>query len=200
LLKKELNVKQVEFTQQADHYITYTVLPDLKRLGPRLGKKLPIVKNALGNADAAKLLAEMESAGNVSLKLDDGSRESLDRDDLQVRLQAKPGWAAAQGKDCVVVLATEIPAELVAEGLARELVHSIQSQRKDVGCEYTARIEVGIVTESAEIRRAVEQFNEYICGETLAVKLTLGPIDGVEPVEVKLGDETLQLFVKITKP
>ena len=63
------------------------MLPDLKRLGPRLGKKLPLVKNALAKADAAKLLAEMESAGKVSLKLDDGSSEDLDRDDLQVRLK-----------------------------------------------------------------------------------------------------------------
>ena len=130
LLKKELNVKQVEFTEQADHYITYTVLPDLKRLGPRLGKKLPTVKNALAKADAAKLLAEMESAGKVSLALDDGSSESLDRDDLQVRLQAKPGWAAAQGKACVVVLSTELSPELITEGLARDCpCDPISSQR-----------------------------------------------------------------------
>jgi isoleucyl-tRNA synthetase len=196
LLKKELNVKQVEFTQQADHYITYTVLPDLKRLGPRLGKKLPLVKNALSKADAAKLLAEMETAGKVSLKLDDGSSEFLDRDDLQVRLQAKPGWAAAQGRDCVVVLSTEISPELVTEGTARELVHAIQSRRKDTGCEYTDRIEVGIVTESAEIRRAVEQFAEYIKGETLASALKLEPLKNVEAVEVKLGEDTFELFVK----
>ncbi len=197
LLKKELNVKQVEFTQQADHYITYTVLPDLKRLGPRLGKKLPLVKNALTKADAAKLLAEMESAGKVSLKLDDGSDEFLDRDDLQVRLQAKPGWAAAQGKDCVVVLSTEISPELVTEGTARELVHAIQSRRKDTGCEYTDRIEVGIVTDSAEIRRAVEQFSDYISGETLAAALKLQPLNSIEAVEVKLGEDTLQLFVRV---
>jgi isoleucyl-tRNA synthetase len=198
LLKKELNVKQVEFTQQADHYITYTVLPDLKRLGPRLGKKLPLVKNALAKADAAKLLAEMESAGSVALKLDDDSSESLDREDLQVRLQAKPGWAAAQGKKyCVVVLATELTPDLVTEGVAREIVHSIQSARKDTGCEYTDRIEVGIVTNSEEIRRAVEQFADYIRGETLAVVLKLGPIEGVEPIEIKIGEETAQLYIRI---
>jgi isoleucyl-tRNA synthetase len=199
LLKKELNVKQVEFTQQADHYITYTVLPDLKRLGPRLGKKLPLVKNALAKADAGKLLAEMETAGNVALKLDDGSSESLDRDDLQVRLQAKSGWAAAQGKDCVVVLSTAVTTDLLIEGVARELVHAVQSRRRDCSCEYTDRIEVGIVTDSAEIRRAVEQFNDYIRGETLAIRLKLGPIDGVEPVEVKIGDDTLQLYVRTVK-
>jgi isoleucyl-tRNA synthetase len=197
LLKKELNVKQVEFTQQADHYITYTVLPDLKRLGPRLGKKLPLVKNALSKADAAKLLAEMESAGKVSLLLDDGTAESLDRDDLQVRLQAKPGWAAAQGKHCVVVLSTEVSPELVTEGIAREIVHAIQSCRKDRGCEYTDRIEVGIVSDSAEIRRAVEQFGDYIRGETLAVELNLGPITGVDPIEVKISEEVATIYLRI---
>ena len=195
LLKKELNVKQVEFTEQADHYITYTVLPDLKRLGPRLGKKLPLVKNALAKADAAKLLAEMESAGKVSLDLGDGSSESLDRDDLQVRLQAKPGWAAAQGKACVVVLSTELSPELITEGLAREIVHAVQSGRKDCGCEYTDRIEVGIVTESAEIRRAVEQFADYIRGETLAdCNCILGRWMVWQPIEIKIGDDAVAAF------
>ncbi len=196
LLRKELNVKQVEFTVNAEQYITYTVLPDLKRLGPRLGKKLPLVKNALAKADAGKLLAEMEKAGRVSLKLEDGSSEMLDRDDLQVRLQAKPGWAAAQGKECVVVLATELSPELVTEGVAREIVHAIQNCRKDRDCEYTDRIELGIVSESAEIRRAMEQFGDYIRGETLATVLRAGAIEGAEASEVKVGDDLLQLYLR----
>jgi isoleucyl-tRNA synthetase len=196
---KELNVKRVEFTQNADQYISYTVLPDLKKLGPRLGKKLPLVKNALAKADGGKLLAEMEAAGKVALKLDDGSSEFLDREDLQVRLQAKPGWAAAQGKHCVVVLATEITPELVTEGVAREIVHAIQTCRKDCNCEYTDRIEVGVVSDSAEIWRAVEQFSDYIKGETLATVLKSGPLDGAESAEVKVGDESMQVFVRIVK-
>ena len=52
LIREELNVKQVEFAPKADQYITYTVLPDLKRLGPRLGKRLPALKAALAGADA----------------------------------------------------------------------------------------------------------------------------------------------------
>ena len=114
-------------------------------------------------------------------------------------MQAKPGWAAAQGKHCVVVLATEITPELVTEGIAREIVHAIQSVRKDCNCEYTDRIEVGILTESTEIRRAVEQFADYIQGETLATVLKAGSLEGVEPTEVKVGDETLRLFVRIVK-
>jgi isoleucyl-tRNA synthetase len=131
--------------------------------------------------------------------LDDGSSEFLDREDLQVRLQAKPGWAAAQGKHCVVVLATEITPELVTEGSSREIVHAVQSVRKDCNCEYTDRIEIGIVTDSAEIRRAIEQFGDYIRGETLAASLKLAALEGVEPTEVKVGDDAMQLFVRIVK-
>jgi isoleucyl-tRNA synthetase len=97
LICKELNVKCVEFIQKAEQYIAYSVLPDLKRLGPRLGKKLPTVKKLLAEADGARLLAELESNGTVTLALPDGS-VVLDKDDMQVRLQAKEGWAAAQGK------------------------------------------------------------------------------------------------------
>ena len=66
MLREELNVKQVEYTQQADQYITYTVLPDLKRLGPRLGKRLPALKAALAKADAAELLARLERDEQVT--------------------------------------------------------------------------------------------------------------------------------------
>lgn len=199
LIREELNVKQVEFTQKAEQYISYSVLPDLKRLGPRLGKKLPLVKNAIAKFDAGKLLAEMESAGSVSLKLEDGSSEALDRDDLQVRLQAKPGWAAAQGKACVVVLATEITPELVVEGIAREIVHSIQAKRKDLGCEYTDRIAVGIVSEAAEIQQAVERFGDYIRSETLATEVKMSALNGSEAEELKIGDNAARIFVKVVE-
>src|SRR5262249_23295725 len=97
------------------------------------------------------------------------------------------------------VLATELTPDLLTEGVAREIVHSIQSARKDTGCEYTDRIEVGIVTDSAEIRRAIEQFADYIRGETLAIVLKLGQIEGSQPIEIKLGEETAQLYIKIIR-
>ncbi|HEY5314244.1 MAG TPA: isoleucine--tRNA ligase, partial [Pirellulales bacterium] len=67
LIREELNVKQVELAARADQYITYSVLPDLKRLGPRLGKRLPQLRQALGAADAAALLAQLETHGHVVL-------------------------------------------------------------------------------------------------------------------------------------
>jgi isoleucyl-tRNA synthetase len=196
LIREELNVKQVEFIPRADQYISYTVLPDLKKLGPRLGKRLPALKQALAAADAAALLAKLESDGQVALELADGP-VTLDTSDIQIRLQAKPGWAAAQGSLAVVVLSTELTDELLTEGHARELTHAIQTRRKDLSCEYTDRIAVGVVAESAELRGAVEQFGDYLKAETLAVELKLGPIAGVEPVELDLAGHKLSLFVQV---
>ncbi|MEZ6069325.1 MAG: DUF5915 domain-containing protein [Pirellulales bacterium] len=198
LIAEELNVKAVEFAAKADQYVDYTVLPDLKRLGPRLGKRIGPLRKALGAADPAALVAAMETKGAVTIELDDGPVE-LDSDDLLVRLQAKPGWAAAQGPSTVVGLSTEITEELLLEGLAREWVHAIQSARKDSGCEYTDRIEVGLVTESAELLAAAAQFADYIGGETLAVGLTHKPLKGTQPVDVKLGEHAATIHVRVVK-
>jgi isoleucyl-tRNA synthetase len=203
LIREELNVKEVEFTSHADQYVTYTVLPDLKRLGPRIGKQLPALKKALAEAEAALLLARMNANKHVTLKLGDGD-VTLDEQDLQVRLQAKPGWAAAQGPSAVVVLSTELTPELVSEGWARELIHAIQTRRKELCCEYTARIEVGVVSnaqesDAQEIADAVNGFSSTIAAETLAVAVKVGPIAGVEPVEITLGGKSLTLYVKVLK-
>jgi isoleucyl-tRNA synthetase len=191
----ELNVKRMDFTTKSDQYITYTVLPDLKRLGPRLGKRLPMVKKLLADADGGRLLSEMEAAGHISLMLADGPI-TLDSDDIQVRLQAKPGWAAAQGRSVVVVLATELTPDLIREGLARELVRTIQDRRKELGCEFTDRITIGIVTESAELKAAIEQFADYIRGETLAIELRFEALPDVAPLETQIGDYPLKLYVR----
>ena len=196
LIREELNVKQVEFTRKADRYITYTVLPDLKRLGPRLGKRLPALRSRLAEVEAGPLLNALEAEGKVTLELPDGPVD-LDSEDIQVRLQAKPGWAAAQGRACVVILSTELTGQLIAEGLARELVHAIQTRRKEMDCQYTDRIEVGVVTDSAELRAAVKEFRKYIQGETLAVKLVLRALPSVEPVEIDLAGHTLKLYLRV---
>jgi len=196
LIAEELNVKQVEFAARADQYINYSVLPDLKRLGPRLGKQLPALKGKLSHLDAGKLLAEMESKGSVILELPDGP-VTLDKEDLQVRLQAKEGWAAAQGPAAVVVLATEITPELMAEGWARELVHAVQNGRRDRECQYTDRIVLGVVTPSDELRKAFVNFAEYIKSETLAIEITYDAVDDVESIDVKIAEHEVELYVQV---
>jgi isoleucyl-tRNA synthetase len=195
LIAQELNVKRVEFAEKADRYISYSVLPDLKRLGPRLGKQLPELRKALAEADAAALLARMEAERSVTLELPSGP-VTLDAEDLQIRLQAKQGWAAAQGAACVIVLSTELDDALVAEGLVREVVHAIQSARKDRNCEYTDRIETGFVTDEAPLREAVERFRDYVQRETLTVRLGFEPLAAVEPIELNLAGRKARLYVR----
>jgi isoleucyl-tRNA synthetase len=199
LIAEELNVKAVEFTTHGEQYITYSVVPNFKRLGPRIGRNLPAVKKMLGEVDAAKLLTDLKSAGKVDLNLPDGSTVSLDNEDIEVRLQAKEGWAAAQGKGCVVVLATELTPELVAEGLARDVVRLIQDQRKDIACQYTDRIELGLLTHSPELSVAIAKYRNYIAEETLATEIITQPIAGVEPISAKVLGHDLMIYLRVVK-
>jgi isoleucyl-tRNA synthetase len=198
LLRGELNVKHIEYTKDATKYITYFVQPNFKRLGPRVGKHMPAVKKSLMEASGAALLSEMNVNGKISLQL--GSETiDLDGEDIQVRLQAKEGWAAAQGRNCVVVLATELTPQLVREGYANDLVRLVQERRKELDCQYTDRIEVGIVSQSSELRLAIEENREYITGETLATCLEPQPFSGCEGISHDLGNIQLTLFVRIAK-
>ncbi|HQU42904.1 MAG: isoleucine--tRNA ligase [Planctomycetia bacterium 21-64-5] len=196
LIREELNVKQVEFIPRADQYITYTVLPDLKRLGPRLGKRLPALKQALAAADAAALLARLEAEGQVTLDMADGP-VTLDSSDIQVRLQAKPGWAAAQGTRAVVVVSTELTDDLLIEGVARELVHAVQNLRKEKNCQFTDRIMLSIVTDSADVRRAIDGFGDYIRSETLAVAIRNSALAAEEPTTVDVAGQKVTIYVKV---
>ena len=197
LIAEELNVKAVEFTENAEQYIDYTIVPNFKRLGPKLGKNMPKVKKLLGDLDGGQMLAELKSVGKVTFDLGDGASIDLDEEDIEVRLQAKEGWAAAQGRGVVVVLATELTPELISEGWMRDLVRVIQDQRKELGCEFTDRIKIGVITESAELRAAIEQFQNYVTQETLAESIACESIVDIKPVETKIGDADAQLYVQV---
>jgi isoleucyl-tRNA synthetase len=191
LVREELNVKRVEYTTDGDQYVQYTVVPNFKLLGPKVGKRVPAVKKALQEADGNALLQALQSDGAVTLELADGPL-SLTSEEVEVRLQAREGWAAAQGPSCVVVLNTEVTDELRREGIAKDLIRTIQNQRKEIACEYTDRIELGIVSSDPEVAQTLEAHREMICGETLADSLFSQAIEQTEPVDTEYG----QVFVK----
>ena len=138
----------------------------------------------------------MKGQGKVAFQLPDGP-VVLDSDDIQVRLQAKQGWAATQGKACVVVLSTELNEDLIREGIAQEVARTVNDRRKDMNCRFTNRVKIGIVTDSPELRAAIEQFRDYIMTETLAVSIGFGPIAGAEPVDVEIGDYRAELYIRV---
>jgi isoleucyl-tRNA synthetase len=136
-----------------------------------LGKRLPALRQAIAQADGSELLATLGAEGHATFMLPDGP-VALDAEDLQVRLKAKEGWAAAQGRSSVVVVSTDLTPELVSEGLAREVVHAIQNCRKEMNCQYTDRIRVRLLTESPELHAAVRSHEDYVKQETLSTALS----------------------------
>jgi isoleucyl-tRNA synthetase len=199
LVCDELNVKQFEICREPDRYITRSILPDLKRLGPKLGKGLPRARDALAKADPAALLAALARDGRAALRLAGGGEAVLEPDDVLVRTTAKEGWAAAESARAVVVVAAALTPELVAEGLVREVVHAVQAERKALDLDFTARIELAFATDSPALRSALEQHLDFVAAETLATRAVCTPLaaaTGVEPLDI----DGHALAISITVP
>jgi isoleucyl-tRNA synthetase len=179
VIADELNVKRMVFSDEPEKYVEHEVLPNFKLLGPRLGKLMSKIRPALARQSGSELLANIRDNGCINLTVD-GQDVELLREEVEVRLKAREGWTASNALGVVVILSTELSEELVAEGLARDLVRAIQDVRKARDCQYTDIIHVEIETSSDPIAAAVVQFADYIKGETLANELRLGTMNGKE--------------------
>ncbi len=186
LLADELNVKEVRWAEERGQYVRCEVRPIFSRLGPRLGKRMAAVKAALDGADGDSLAATVEGEGRITLALADGPVE-LAAEDLEIRLIEREGTATQGDRELLVALETDLTPALIDEGRAREVVHKIQSARKDARLDYADRIRVRYHA-APELGQALRSFAGWIAGETLAVELTA--VDGdasaaltVSPVE-----------------
>lgn len=145
-------------------------------------------------------MAELQSAGKFEIELD-GQPFELGADDVEVRLQSKSGWTAAQGKFAVVVLATELTDALIREGYARDLVRFIQELRKTRGCQFTDRISVTLSFSqesetSRELLVTIQENEDYIKNETLANLLVLGPAQaGASTETIEVAETSVVLGV-----
>ncbi|UCD27836.1 MAG: isoleucine--tRNA ligase [Planctomycetota bacterium] len=173
LISDELNVKRIEFVADADRYVTYQIKPNFKILGPKFGQLAPQIKKALNSADAADFRRQLDEKGKAELTVA-GKKVDLIPEDVQVTLEARQGWTAAQGPKVVVVLSTELTDDLKAEGYAREFVHHIQNLRKQKQLNYQDRISTRLNIEGA-LQDAIDACEEYIKHETLARELTVDP-------------------------
>jgi isoleucyl-tRNA synthetase len=196
IVRDELNVKQIRFTADAAEFVTYQIQPNFKRLGPLVGPLLPKLKSTLQQANGAQLLAELSQTGKVQLDLGERQLE-LGSDDIQVRMQAKGGWAAAQGAACVVVLDTKLTAELVSEGYAQDVKRLVQDLRKQRRLEFSDRIRLSLWTESAELRTAVGNHADYLKQETLALEIVWPEQVSPAAVTQEVGDYRLLIDVEV---
>lgn len=179
---EELNVKELAFAQEAEELVEYRAKPNYAALGPRFGKQMPAVAEAIGNLPAGRVAGDVQAGRSIEIELD-GARHQLAPEDLQVEVGQREGYAVESGEEMVVGLATEITPELYREGLARELVHHVQNARKAANFQIEDRIHLW-VEGPEEIAAMLEEFGDWVGKETLSRALEApGEEDSPEPQE-----------------
>ncbi|MEE9362476.1 MAG: isoleucine--tRNA ligase [Cellulophaga sp.] len=168
LIKSEVNVKEIELLDDASGIIVKKIKPNFKTLGPRFGKDMKLVAQAvakLGQNDIKKI----EQLGEIMLDLDNKSIK-LQFQDVEISSQDIEGWLVASSGQITVALDVTINAALREEGIARELVNRIQNIRKESGFEVTDKIVVKVLKDGL-VETAVENNLDYIKTETLTAVL-----------------------------
>ncbi len=200
IIRKELNVKTISYNAGNSAYIEYQILPNFKKLGPKLGKRLPALKKALSQAEGGQLLTQLETSGKLDVVVEDVP-VTLDSEDIEVRLQAKSGWTASQGKYSVVVLSTDLTPELIREGYARDLVRYIQDSRKQRDCQFTDRLQVFVRADDQQLQTAIQENEAYISGETLALELLINTEvpDSVEMQSFDIDGKPLEVGIEVVQ-
>jgi isoleucyl-tRNA synthetase len=175
-LLDELNVKDLSVRESADDLLTYSVRPDMSRLGPRLGKTAGKVAQALAEMDPAHVAAGVAGPENIAVVVD-GDAVRLSPEDVVVERSWPEYLAGSEEARFTVALNTQLTDELVAEGMARDVVRHVQQLRKEADLEMDDRIRIRYDTSHPRLLAAVEDWADYIRAETLALSLDRGLLD-----------------------
>lgn len=141
IVKEELNIKEVCFSNDVEKYISYSFKPQLKIIGPKYGKQLGEIKNALAALDGNAAKEELDQKGALTLTLKAGEI-TLEPEALIVEMMQLEGYVAARDAQATVVLDTQLTPELIEEGFVREIISKIQTMRKESGFDVMDRITV----------------------------------------------------------
>ena len=171
LILDEVNVKELEFVE-AQGMLVKQVKCNFRTMGKKFGKLMKSV-NAAVLAMSQEQIAELEEKEHLPLTLDTGEQVIVDLEDIEIFSQDIPGWSVANEGTLTVALDLTITEDLRLEGVARELIRSIQTLRKDSGFDITDRINVTI-PESDDNRTCLSKFNDYIASQVLADSIQLG--------------------------
>jgi len=195
LVQDELNVKQVDFVDDASDLVSYRLLPDNKVLGPRLGKRFPALRAALSALDPLTTVKRLWAKLPLLLEVE-GEQVELAPDEVLVREEAQEGLAVASERDVTVAVDVVLTPELVDEGLAREVVRRVQSLRKEADLNLDDRIRTTYQAEG-ELAEAVEAWRDFIAAETLSVELAAGsPAEDAFVGEDQVSGRALKLGIR----
>ncbi|MGH2963530.1 MAG: class I tRNA ligase family protein, partial [Solirubrobacterales bacterium] len=176
LVAGELNVKELEFVAEEAELVTYEVKPNYRSLGPRFGSQMPQAAAAVQALDPAAVAEAVAGERTVGIQVN-GAEHELAPEDVTLVLQPLDGYQVEAESGRAVALALELDDELRREGLAREVVHAVQSARRDAGLEVTVRIEL-LLGGDGELLDAARAHENYVAGETLARSVGYEAVDG----------------------
>jgi isoleucyl-tRNA synthetase len=184
---EELNVKSIEFIARDAGLVSYRIKPNLPVLGKRYGKLIPAIRAALQGADGAAIAGAV--ARNETFELDAGGETlTLGGDDVLIETESAEGYACGEDGGYLTALDTSLSEALLSEGLAREVVRSIQDARKQAGLEVSDRIVLGVAG-SGGVDQALAEHRDYIMSETLATDWETDQSEALYKDTRDLGDE-----------
>ena len=186
LVRDELNVKDLRFVSAADELGRYEVKPNYRALGPRFGSLMPQVADAVAALDPPHVAAALREGREIGISLD-GHDHTLGPSDLQLAMRPLDGYQLEREGSHAVALDLALDDELRREGLAREIVHAVQSARRSAGLAVEDRIALALSGDE-ELLAAARHYEDYVRGETLARSLSFeadgsassATIDGLE--------------------
>lgn len=193
LILSELNVKSIRYVTDADELAQFELKPNFKALGPRLGKNMPLAKDAIAALDAAEANENLKSGNPVRLAIG-GDEILLGPDDVQVVLAPLDGYQLEREGGHAVALDLTITDELRREGVAREIVHAVQNARKDTGLAVEDRIDLRLGGHP-ELLSAAREHQDYLAGETLATSIEIGAANGDEGLTATVDGRDLSIVV-----
>ncbi|MCQ2538680.1 MAG: isoleucine--tRNA ligase [Lachnospiraceae bacterium] len=174
IVEDELNVKNVEFTDDVSAFTSYSFKPQLKTLGRRFGSRLNALKEVLANIDGSATMKSLNDTGKVTI-LVDGVEEELATEDLLIESSKTEGYVSDSDKGITVVIDIRLTPELIEEGYVREIISKVQTMRKDSDFEVMDNIKLYIsgneliqkvATDNAEEIKRIVLAKEIVLGET----------------------------------
>ena len=193
IIQEELNTKKVTFTEDVRDFTSYTFKPQLKTVGPKYGKLLGGIRQALSGLDGNAAMDELKAKGSLTLDIN-GQEVILLEEDLLIDTAQTEGYVSAQEGELTVVLDTNLSEELIEEGFVRELISKVQTMRKEAGFEVTDKICVYAMG-NEKIEKICQDHGEEMKSEVLANEITLGLTKGYVK-EWNINGETVTLGVE----
>ena len=176
IIEDELNVKAVEFKDDVEEFVSYSFKPQLKTVGPKYGKLLGKIKEALASLDGHAAMKSLNDTGSVDFEFD-GEIVSLGREDLLIETAKNDDFVTEADNKTTVVLDIRLSEELIEEGFVRELISKVQTMRKEAGFEVVDHI---VLSQSGNERIAeiIRKNETVIKNDTLADEIVYNNVDG----------------------